>query len=368
MDKKILTDLAVYLKKNNIMICSSRGEISLLHDVHGPDREMFSTGRNSINSYDAELLGEECVAAPVVPMPDITPKRLTGVAFVWATALIDHAENYTWFLDGSCRCDTCGVYSSESDIGTIEHMATDGKSCETGISWDLLPDAQLAQVQTFIENDKKRMAQEAKTVPLEIVQKLWNAVTEGRSVMAWEELRDQLKVAGVKVAGDLRDCQHCERKYDTCCICTAAEKRLNKMILEDEGVLIVNSEKSEVDNADFIKKLHVLFRRATKMGLEIPEAVIVETESSRAYRKSGDGRVRPNLLSMSGCVSEFGSPERRKVGPFLILNYRSIYCKECIVSTGCTGPFLRLTDYGSRYEAFCPTRFSLDGMTSNPGK
>jgi len=60
MNKKILDELSAFLKKNNIMICSSRGEVSLLYDAHGPDREMFSTGRNSISSYDAELLSEEC--------------------------------------------------------------------------------------------------------------------------------------------------------------------------------------------------------------------------------------------------------------------------------------------------------------------
>ena len=59
MDKRILDELSAFLKKNNIMIYSLGGQISLVYDMYGPDRETFSTDRNSISSYDAELLGKE---------------------------------------------------------------------------------------------------------------------------------------------------------------------------------------------------------------------------------------------------------------------------------------------------------------------
>lgn len=59
MDKRILDELSAFLEKNNLMIFSPAGEISLVYDVRGSDREIFSTGRNCIYAYDAELLGEE---------------------------------------------------------------------------------------------------------------------------------------------------------------------------------------------------------------------------------------------------------------------------------------------------------------------
>lgn len=59
MNKRVLDELSAFLKKNNMMIFSPVGEISLVYDVHGSGREMFSTGSNCIYAYDAELLWKE---------------------------------------------------------------------------------------------------------------------------------------------------------------------------------------------------------------------------------------------------------------------------------------------------------------------
>lgn len=84
MKKEILEGLQKYLKDNNVMICSSRGEISLLHDVHGPDRERLSTGRNSINAYDISLLA------------DRNSRRLKGK--------VEVVETHCWVVCMGCGC------------------------------------------------------------------------------------------------------------------------------------------------------------------------------------------------------------------------------------------------------------------------